>query len=82
MKRRESVCLVLVISFAGGCGGGNSSNVTLTVSPTSATVLLGASGQFTPTETGSNNAITWSVNGVADGNATVGRIFQRVSHRA
>src|SRR5215469_10598226 len=69
-------CFGLVLAAlvaVAGCGS-NSSNVTLTISPTSSTVLLGTSLQFVPSETGSSNAITWSVNGVANGNATVGTI--------
>lgn len=68
-------CFALVISVAlAGCGSNNSSTASLTISPTSATVLLGTSLQFIPSETGSSNAITWSVNGIANGNATVGTI--------
>ena len=48
--------------------------VTIAISPTSATVLLGTSFQFVATPTGSTNAVQWSVNGVANGNATVGTI--------
>ena len=63
------MCLVLA-----GCGSSNSSNVTITISPSSATVLLGTSAQFISNVTGSSNAITWSVNGIANGDATVGTI--------
>jgi hypothetical protein len=51
--------------------------VTITLSPTSATLAAGATQQFTPTVTvtgSSNNAVTWTVNGIAGGNATVGTI--------
>jgi DNA-binding beta-propeller fold protein YncE len=68
------LCLLLVSLAGAGCGSSNASNVTLAISPTSATVLLGTSLQFVPSETGSSNAITWSVNGVVNGNATVGTI--------
>ena len=69
------LCATLVVSsLLAGCGSKNSSNVTIAISPTSATVLLGTSVQFIPSVTGSSNAVTWSVNGVANGNATVGTI--------
>src|SRR5438309_194299 len=76
MKARLAwLCLALVIGLAlAGCGSNNSSSATITISPTSATVLLGTSLQFIPSVTGSSNAITWSVNGVANGNATFGII--------
>jgi hypothetical protein len=49
---------------------------TVVVSPATATVLAGAGTQvFVATVTGaSNNAVTWSVNGAAGGNAVVGTI--------
>ena len=75
MKARLGLlCLALVIGLVmAGCGS-NSSSVTIALSPTSATVLLGTSFQFTATPTGSTNAVQWSVNGVPNGNATVGSI--------
>lgn len=60
--------------IAAGCGSNNSSSASITISPTSATILLGTSLQFIPSETGSSNAITWSVNGTANGNAQFGTI--------
>lgn len=57
-----------------GCGSNNSSTVTIAITPTSATVLLGTSLQFIPSVTGSSNAVTWSVNGAVNGNATFGTI--------
>ena len=50
--------------------------VTITISPTSATVLAGSSVQFTPkvTSTDNNTQVSWSVNGFAGGNATVGTV--------
>ncbi len=47
------------------------------ISPTSATVSTGAGQAFTATITGadaSSNAVTWSVNGIAGGNSTLGTI--------
>jgi DNA-binding beta-propeller fold protein YncE len=67
--------LALVIAVAvAGCGSNNSTNVSITISPGSAIVLLNTSLQFIPNVTGSSNAIQWSVNGIANGNATVGTI--------
>src|SRR5260370_36718376 len=57
-----------------GCGSNNSSTATRAISPTSATVLLGTSLQFLSNETGPTNGIGWSVNGVANGNDSVGTI--------
>src|SRR6202007_1461375 len=49
--------------------------VSVTISPTSATVATGGTQQFTATvQNASNAAVTWQVNGVAGGNATVGTI--------
>jgi DNA-binding beta-propeller fold protein YncE len=69
------LCVALVISLAGaGCKSSNSTSVTIAISPSSATILLGTSLQFIPSVIGSSNAVTWSVNGVANGNATFGTI--------
>jgi hypothetical protein len=49
--------------------------VSIEISPTSATVAVGGTRQFTATvQNTSNTAVTWQVNGVAGGNATVGTI--------
>ena len=49
--------------------------VSITISPASATVAAGGTQQFTATvENASNTAVTWQVNGVTGGNATVGTI--------
>ncbi|MGH9734807.1 MAG: hypothetical protein ACRD8A_09490 [Candidatus Acidiferrales bacterium] len=51
------------------------SSVTVTVSPASATVNASQRATFTANVTNSTDAaVTWSVNGIADGNATVGEI--------
>ena len=51
------------------------SGVAVSFSDKSVTLPAGASRQFTPTVTGTTNtAVTWTVNGVAGGNATVGTI--------
>lgn len=51
------------------------SNINVTVAPTSATLVTGASQQFTATVTGTTNtAVTWSVGGQIRGNSDVGTI--------
>jgi len=58
---------------AGGSGGGQS--ITVTVTPTSADVSLGATQQFQAIVTGSaDTAVTWEVNGVRGGTAAAGTI--------
>ncbi len=61
---------LLMLQFA--CGGGSSSppppppppNITISISPTTPSVIVGATQQFTATVTGSTNtAVTWSVTG-------------------
>jgi len=49
--------------------------VTVGLTPASATVVLGATQQFTATVSGSSNsAVGWSVNGVPGGNTSVGTV--------
>ncbi len=73
------VCLVVLT----GCGGGTGSSgnttppppagTTVTVSPGTANVRVGDSMAFTATvANNTNTAVTWTVNGVAGGNATTG----------
>ena len=51
------------------------SGVSVSISPTSASVQTGTTQQFTATVTGTTNtAVTWQVNGVTGGNSTVGTI--------
>ncbi len=53
----------------------------LTLSPTTATVALGATANFTGTVTGNSNAsVIWDVNGVIGGNATLGTIVASPSN--
>src|SRR5437588_719088 len=50
-------------------------SVSVTISPTSATVAAGGTQQFSAVvQNTSNTAVTWQVNGVTGGNATVGAI--------
>jgi len=54
---------------------GPSVNAMVTVAPTDSSALAGTTVQFAATVTGTaNTAVTWSVNGVAGGNSTVGAI--------
>lgn len=80
----------LLVACGGGGGGGNtggSSNngggstnttppaVSVSVSPSSANVEIGATQQFSATVSNTaNTAVSWQVNGTAGGNATVGTI--------
>ncbi len=55
--------------------------ITVTVSPSSASVITGQSASFTATVAGiSNSAVTWTVNGVPDGNGTVGQVCAPASN--
>lgn len=65
-----------------GCGGGNATTlppppppVVVSISPTSASVLLGNSQTFTVTiSNATNTAVTWSVNGTPSGSSSIGAI--------
>ncbi len=73
-----AVCVLLslvgCIAHAPGSSGGNSPT-SVTISPTSATISGGATQNFTPTVTGPPvTAVQWYVNGIVNGNSTVGTI--------
>ncbi len=54
---------------------GSSSGVSISVSPSSATLAPGGTQQFTATVSGTTNtAVTWAVDGMYGGNTTVGTI--------
>ena len=63
--RRWKVCALLSLAAAlgaWGCGGSSSSGVSITVSPTSASVITNRTQQFSGIVTGnSNTTITWSL---------------------
>jgi hypothetical protein len=68
---------VLVVCSLLGCGGSSPTlpNVTITISPSVATLGLAGQQQFTATTSGTTNAsVTWEVNGVSGGNSTIGTI--------
>lgn len=84
---RFDVVLLLAFSLLSiSCGGGGSSsstppptptvqNISVTVTPPSATVLPGGTQLYSAAVTGtSNTAVTWSAGSVQGGNATVGTI--------
>jgi hypothetical protein len=70
--------LVASILGCGAVGAGPSqppSNITVAVTPSNATVLLGEQQTFVATVSNStNSAVIWSVNGIPGGNAAVGTI--------
>jgi YVTN family beta-propeller protein len=64
---------LLALLAVGGCG--STSVVVVTITPTTATVRLQATQQFTAVVTGNTNTnVTWSVNSVVGGNSTVGTV--------
>jgi len=85
----KAVCALAVLFYLTGCGvtGGTRSNpligntasqntVTVSVSPSTATVVIGQTTQFSATvKDTSNTAVQWAVNGIAGGNSTVGTIL-------
>jgi DNA-binding beta-propeller fold protein YncE len=75
MKRCARWLGVAVVAsvVAIGCSSSKTS-VGVTISPTSATVLINSGAQFVASVTGSSNTVNWSVNGVSGGNATVGTV--------
>src|SRR5580704_12890720 len=80
VRRLNVVPLILVVVAMASCAmspvGTTSApppdDTTLTISPTTADVRVGSTQTFVPSIT--NETLTWSVNGVAGGNATVGTI--------
>src|SRR5260370_8978911 len=69
--------LALVVWFVCGCGssGPPPQQITVDVTPSTITVRTGDTQQFFATVTGTTNqTVTWSVNGVAGGDATRGTI--------
>lgn len=71
-----STGLILLLACGGGGGGGGNpppASVVVTISPTTATVVAGATQTFTPSVTGTTNtAVTWSVQEVGGGTITAG----------
>jgi hypothetical protein len=78
-----SATIVPALFTLAACGGGSSGTATIksiVISPTTATVPVNTTTQFTATvnltnsTTTTNTSVTWQVNGVAGGNATTGTI--------
>jgi hypothetical protein len=68
--------LMQQVSLAGT--GDNPNAVSVSISPTSATLPTDATQQFTATVTGTTNtSVTWWVNGVEGGNSTFGTVSAR-----
>jgi hypothetical protein len=88
LMRRKAQLFYLAIAIPAlmslaACGGGGSGSATIksvVISPTSATVPVNTTTQFTATvnlsnsTTTTNTAVTWQVNGVAGGSSTTGTI--------
>ncbi|MBI2677233.1 MAG: Ig-like domain repeat protein [Candidatus Koribacter versatilis] len=88
-KKSVSALLVcLAVIFAAGCGGGGMSSgggtppppppppgVTVRLTPQAVSITFTQTQQFTATvQNTTNTAVTWTVDGIAGGNATVGTI--------
>jgi hypothetical protein len=74
-----AVLSLAAMSISCGTSGATSTpaNILITIHPLSATVYLGQAQQFQSTVTGtSNTAVTWSVNGIPDGNSSYGTISE------
>jgi hypothetical protein len=80
MKRviLSGAAVFLMLAALAACGGKKSTTttaVTVVLSPASASVTTGATQQFTATVGNTTNtAVTWTVNGISQGNSTVGFI--------
>lgn len=80
-----SVLYALAVLLPSGCGGGNAVTlppppppVAVSISPTSASVLLGNSHTFTASvSNATDTAVTWGVNGAAGGSPSIGTITAR-----
>jgi len=81
MKKLKMLYALLALGLV-SCGGGGTppapQPVSVTISPTTASVEINNTVQFTATvQNTSNRAVTWLVNDVEGGNATVGTISSR-----
>ncbi len=76
------VCLALVQSLVPASSSAHVA-VTVTVDPVTVTLPFGATKQFKATVSGAaNTAVTWYVNNIAGGNATVGTIDAAGNYKA
>jgi len=85
-KASEVTTLVTLGAVLSGCAGGGAGSgpppppppaITVSVTPLTASVLLGRSTQLAATVSGTDNkGVTWSVNGILGGNGSVGTISE------
>jgi hypothetical protein len=83
MRKINGLLLFAVVIALSGCGGGSGGGggdvappppVAVTVTPTSASLEIGDTLQFTSEVNRSNFTVTWYVNDIAGGDSTVGTI--------
>ena len=91
MKWIKCILLLTALLALNGCGGGGGGisgevdpppTVTITISPTSRSLEVGDTLQFSSEVNRSNFAVQWYVNDIAGGNATVGTITSTGLYRA
>src|SRR6266481_375306 len=79
----KQISLAALVTFflilVAGCGGGSSTSttdpVTIAISPTTVTLPVSTSQQFSaPISNSTNTSVTWQVNGTTGGSATFGTI--------
>src|SRR5437764_10792528 len=71
----SSVSVLALLLFLSAVGDVASAQVTVTISPTTATLATLANQPFTATVSGTTNtAVTWKVSGVSGGNSTLGLV--------
>lgn len=83
MRRIQVFGVMYVAVWFCGCAGvsstsqsgGNSGGVTVSITPTTATVVVAQNAAFQATVTGSaNTGVNWQVNGTTGGNSTLGTV--------
>lgn len=82
----KAVCAFAALLYLTGCGlttgnfpianSAGKNTISVSVSPSTATVVIGHATQFSATvKNSSNTNVQWTVNGIAGGNSTVGTIL-------
>ena len=74
MRKLYVFMCVLAVMLQVSCGGGGSSPVAASITPTAAALTLGQSIQFSATLPGTAQDQMWSVNGIQGGNSSVGTV--------
>lgn len=74
MESKKSTWIVVIFLCLGAWGCGMSQNQPSSISPQGAAAAPGQTVAFTAKVAGNTTGLTWSVSGVAGGNATVGTI--------